>query len=82
MNGNYCIGITVLFKCNKAKLKITARDAQLICPNTCSYCRQEFPVDGKDGSPLSMSQYYNLLSWCRSPGRDIDSYVSGLQPGK
>jgi hypothetical protein len=44
------------------------------------YCRQEFPVDGKD-FPLSMSQYYNLMSWCRIPQRNIDTYVAGLEPG-
>ena len=42
--------------------------------------RQEFPVDEKDGSPLSMSQYYNLMSWCRVSQRNIDKYFAGLEP--
>ncbi|CAB4026922.1 peroxisomal carnitine O-octanoyltransferase-like, partial [Paramuricea clavata] len=42
--------------------------------------RQEFPVDGKDGTPLSMSQYYNLMSWCRIPKLNIDHYIGGIEP--
>ena len=50
----------------------------------CLFClhRQEFPVDGKGDTPLSMSQYYNLLSWCRIPKKNIDVYVAKLKPGE
>ncbi|XP_028393021.1 peroxisomal carnitine O-octanoyltransferase-like [Dendronephthya gigantea] len=41
---------------------------------------QEFPIDGKDGTPLSMSQYYNLMSWCRFPQNNVDNYMALLKP--